>query len=236
MSTTAQVQELARPFVDKNDDLALVGREIVLLPVHHIARGIYIDRTSVKGMISPFWRVTMLFGPPSSKTGWGNRLRVYGHYIGEPDVRDILEREAARCLAEILRPLSSMEALRVLPPLNAGRLQMTDLQECLISLAAGHFDQVTEQLSTLIPEERESLVRERQFVDANFRHGKRPWTRMMQPVVVGEERLVHFEQLLSIVRTGRRQSIADLLRQWERHNAMADRVHDLWQPTPFPFE
>jgi hypothetical protein len=236
MSTREQVQQLARPFVERSHDLALIGREIALLPVHHIARSIYIDRTSIKGMIQPFWRVSMLFGPPSSTTGWGDRLPVDGQYIGGSDARDIFEREADRCLNEILRPISTIEALRVLPSRDYGIRVLTELQECLISLAAGRFDQVAELLSTFIPGQRESLRRERQFVDANFRHGKRPWTWMMSPVVAGEERLVHLEQLLHVVGTGNPQAIADLLQGWEHHNAMEDRLHDVWKPTRFPFE
>jgi hypothetical protein len=235
MSTKAQVQHLVRPVLDRNTNLALVECEIVLLPVHHYARSIHVDWTSTKGMIQPRWRVTVLYGPPPHATGWGNRLRGYGD-VEDPRVGEVLEGEATRCLDEILRPISDSDSLRALPPLNGGRLDLWPIQEILIDVAAGRFGQALVPLSQHVDQEEAGVPREREWIDANFQTGKRPWAWWMRQLAEREASLANLQQLLPLVRAGDRRGIGDLLRDWERQNAMSDRLQELWQPTPFPFE
>ncbi|MEZ5849035.1 MAG: hypothetical protein R3D68_00100 [Hyphomicrobiaceae bacterium] len=45
MTTAAQVKRMAKPLLARHPDLALVGRMIVIRPVRHVLRAIYIDRT-----------------------------------------------------------------------------------------------------------------------------------------------------------------------------------------------
>lgn len=235
MSTRDQIQQLARPLVDRYEDLALVGREIVLLPVHHYSRSVYIDRTSTKGMISPSWRVTLLFSPPPRATGWGNRLHVYGS-VDDPHVKEEFDRVVNECLEEVLRPVTDLESLRGLPVLNGGREEMWPLQECLLVTARGDFRQAADGLSQLVDEDEQRLCEERKMVDLLYRPYGRPWVRQMEHHAIEQDRLTHLRHLLVAVKAGSRPPIADLLRGWERQNARTERVHDLWQPVPFPFE
>ena len=46
MTTVAQVKQVVQPLLQRNPDLALVGRMIVVRPVHHLLRGIYLARSS----------------------------------------------------------------------------------------------------------------------------------------------------------------------------------------------
>jgi hypothetical protein len=45
MTTIAQVKRLVRPLLQRNPDLALVRRWVVVKPVHHILRAISIGRS-----------------------------------------------------------------------------------------------------------------------------------------------------------------------------------------------
>ena len=45
MTTVAQVKQAVQPLLQRNPDLALVGRLLVIKPVHHVLRCVYIDRS-----------------------------------------------------------------------------------------------------------------------------------------------------------------------------------------------
>ena len=53
MTTISQVKKAVQPLLQRNHDLALVGRLVVLKPVHHILRGVYIDRSSIPDEFMP---------------------------------------------------------------------------------------------------------------------------------------------------------------------------------------
>jgi hypothetical protein len=61
MTTVAQVRQAVQPLLQRNPDLALVGRLIVLKPVQHMVRGIYIDRSLDPRLFVPTWSVLSLF-------------------------------------------------------------------------------------------------------------------------------------------------------------------------------
>ena len=61
MTTTKQVKQAVQPLLQRHSDLALAGRLIFIKPVHHILRGVYIERagdprafepTSTTGMLA----------------------------------------------------------------------------------------------------------------------------------------------------------------------------------------
>ncbi|MFL9828965.1 hypothetical protein [Rhodoplanes sp. SY1] len=61
MTTIAQVKEVIKPLLERNSDLALVGREIYIKPVHHFARVVLIDRMLDPDLFRPQWTVAHLF-------------------------------------------------------------------------------------------------------------------------------------------------------------------------------
>src|SRR5215813_4686086 len=101
MTTVAQVKQAVKPLLQRNPDLALVGRLVVVKPVHHILRGIYIDRSIDPLAFVPTWSVIVMCEPRRDFTyRWGGR--VYGSLgnwnINDPDfpvlMCDAIEREA----------------------------------------------------------------------------------------------------------------------------------------------
>src|SRR5262245_11747654 len=80
MTTVAQVRKVLQPLLQRNPDLELVGRLIVIKPVHHILRGIYIDRSLDPQLFVPTWAVMFLFEPSESFSyNWGGRLYNRAH-------------------------------------------------------------------------------------------------------------------------------------------------------------
>ena len=63
MTTTAQVKRVVGPLLKRNPDLALVKRLVVIKPVHHILRGIYIDHSHDPKSLVPTWAANFLFQP-----------------------------------------------------------------------------------------------------------------------------------------------------------------------------
>jgi len=44
MTTVADVRKIVAPLLAAHDDLVLVGRMLAIKPVHHILRGVHLDR------------------------------------------------------------------------------------------------------------------------------------------------------------------------------------------------
>jgi hypothetical protein len=235
MSTLAQVGQLAEPLVRRNDDLALVGREILLLPMHHFSRSVHIDRTSTKGEIQPFWQVTLLFAPSAGAGGWSDRL--FCRHVDDPETRDIFEREVGRCFNDTLRPVRDIESLMDMPSRAPfGRSDLSPLQESLIVAARGFFDEAFTGLAEHIANEEERLRLERDAIDLYNRPNGRPWHKAMERHSSELGRLTQLRMLLDLLRRPRKEVLGDFLRSWERSSAHVRGHENLWQPAPFPFE
>jgi hypothetical protein len=75
VTTIAQVRQVTGPLLERNADLALVGRLVVIKPVRHLIRGIFFGRGADPVVFQPTWFVNFLFKPDAgvSET-WGERL------------------------------------------------------------------------------------------------------------------------------------------------------------------
>ena len=76
MTTVAQVKQVVQPLLQRNSDLALVGRLLIIKPVHHILCGVYVDRSLDPLSFVPTWSVILLPDPQGSFGFlWGERVR-----------------------------------------------------------------------------------------------------------------------------------------------------------------
>ena len=66
MTTVAQVKQLVQPLLQRNPDLALVGRLVVVKSVHHILRGISIGRVDVTNLDQMLWAMITRTDPADS--------------------------------------------------------------------------------------------------------------------------------------------------------------------------
>jgi hypothetical protein len=75
VTTVREVKKLVAPLLTRNPDLALVGRLIVLTPVHHVLRGVFIDATSQASQCQPRWlMMDLLFKADDLIYGIGGSL------------------------------------------------------------------------------------------------------------------------------------------------------------------
>ena len=63
MTTVAEVRQVVKPIIERNPDLRMVGPLIVVKPVRHLLRGIYIGRSLDPTIFVPSWFVTFSFEP-----------------------------------------------------------------------------------------------------------------------------------------------------------------------------
>ncbi len=108
MTTVAQVKQAVQPLLQRNPDLALIGRLVVIKPVHHILRGVYIDRSLDPKLFVPTWSIIFI-AEPRDQIGfhWGSRVFRPGSVwdISEPklpeEMCEAIEREALPSMRSI---------------------------------------------------------------------------------------------------------------------------------------
>ena len=67
MSRQAKLKALAKPLLERNPDLVQLGDMIVMKPLKHILRTIYIGRTRTADMFHPVWAIYPLCFPNDSR-------------------------------------------------------------------------------------------------------------------------------------------------------------------------
>ena len=112
MTTTGQVKKLVSPLVRQHSDLALVGRDIVIRPVHHILRFVGLDRTSTPDQLTTGWHVNVLFQPARTAIpSWGAKFYSETHgpwFLSNPKTKAVLFEEIEN---KALPPLRAMDTL-----------------------------------------------------------------------------------------------------------------------------
>src|SRR5882724_10533929 len=111
MTTISQVRQAVQPLLQRNPDLALVGREVVIKPVHHVLRGICIDRSLDANLFVPTWFVMFMSRPNDFIAfNWGERIYrpTPGRWdITDPQVSPLMCEEIERVALPLLRKVQS---------------------------------------------------------------------------------------------------------------------------------
>ena len=72
MTTIAQVRQALKPLLDRHSDLALIGRFLLVKPIYHVTRGVFVDRSIDKVAFVPEVVTDMLALEPVRQYGfWG---------------------------------------------------------------------------------------------------------------------------------------------------------------------
>lgn len=232
MTTARQVAQALAPLVARHPDVKLVGKMLVVLPVHHLLRAIFIDRTSSEEICRPVWFVMDLF------SGGGFLNLTYGsdavpprfHRPGdglwnwnEPEMADLLV-DAIEGVLPLLRQVTTIgdyiefqKQICRYKQWSESSIFWNSAETRLIVLAAqGDFGAIPRDLK-----------------DSMARYDLPRW-RKPRPGDV--ERVEFVKQVLDFVSTDNRQGLADLLAAKETANIEQLRLSKIWQPTPFPVE
>lgn len=228
MTTARQVRRLVRPLLERNLDLRLVNSHTLLLaPVSHVTREIWIDRTSSALRFSPQWTLNPLFLPfvkPISNAGFCLGY-IYRATDGDGQGRcwewDDLEMPEdflikIEKITKLLRSVDTLHACRSLTEAHMDYTWGKDVFENTVyDIALGNLNlarcwwqhvEASPELQYPTPDER-----------------LRTWQLRI---------LALREPLLD----DDRAALAAILHRWERENVAGTKAEAIWMPTPFPLE
>ncbi len=232
MSTKAQRLKLAKPLIARVGDVELVGHYLVLRPVHHVLRGVLIDRRRGAPEPWPVMFVRHLFEEQTWLTHhWGRELVPQKPKMwrwSEPDeIEDLRQRLETEVFPHLRRiqTLDDMlvEVARVWP--GAKLFPVERRTEIIRSRPCAQlaFDVALGQLEQARTHAEHYL---RVYNESNY--GLRD-----------EEDLAEFRRFSDFCRrilADDRRSLVALLHEWEAATVRHFKMEHIWEPTPFPIE
>ena len=234
MTTTAQVKRALKPLLQRNPDLALVGRWIIVKPVHHVVRGIVIGRTSQADQFNPQWAVMPLCLceiRTSIFLSWGSSGMPPQMYHPEKG----LWRWSRPGVVEVLENLIEAVAL----PKIRTVVTLDDVVQLLVerSLHMGHNG--TDPFNGFVPMEL-AVQMARGKLDI-ARHICRHWMPRFSEETYGQDdddkaKFRRMKELCRLLAADDREGMAKLLHAWEAQTVRNLKIEHLWEPTPFPLE
>jgi len=220
MTTASQVRLAVQPLLQRNPDLALVGREVIIKPVHHVLRGICIDRSLDADLFVPTWFVMSMFKPNDYITfSWGGRI-----YRPDPGRWDVNDPQASpRMCAEIerlalplLRPVQTIDDLLDFPSKKEFKNEyfyLSRREKIYFDVACGDLKSAR-KLCVFLAEVAKTTQIDWEREDNN------KIAKTLGPLLAANDRA----------------GLAQVLRDCEAYSARKLKLEKLWQPTPFPLE
>lgn len=219
MTTVSQVKQAVQPLLQRNPDLALVGRLVIIKPVHHVLRCVYIDRSLDLLSLVPTSSV-LLLSDLKKDFGyiWGGRVRgKTGNWkIIDPDLPE------AMCEAiehEALAPMRSIKTIDDFISFTAKErfpthhLDLYPATRLIADIARGDLTAAKAICKYLKTKEGK----------AEYFYLQEKYDRVMQefcPFVVTEDRA----------------GLAKLLHSYEAQSVKNLKIEKYWESTPFPLE
>lgn len=211
MTTGAQIRKMVKPLLERHSDLAMVGRFMVVGPIRHLRRGIYLDYCRTPQMFKSRTVVDILI--PPSDAGYLGR----GDYFTDPGkgLWDATNPDAVQRFFDLLedkilpklRSTTTFDHYRILTEQYRASGDYYDRDrffEMLIATAVGNFDLA------------QSIVEPQPDVQ----------------LYLGELAPSFYPALLARDRT----EIAKILHAWEAQTIKTYKLEKFWEQTPFPLE
>lgn len=243
MTTITQIKGWTRPLLNADDQLVLVGRNLVLRPVRHLIRGLYIDRTSRRlqprliGYVQPLFDITDVGGGLL----WTTHPPVY--QTDEDEFESHFRATCQDCLDQMKR-IETIDDFLAEVDKTDGRtfgpvpIHLYKLRHPVVLAALGKFQ---EALSILGPELRDQeLTYAGMLAVAQARLAKKPRNGVahseVEHAVLMLQWIDALKPLVPLLEAGDSAGISRLLRRHEARNAAVWKVAKLWERTSFPFE
>ncbi len=221
MTSVVEVKKLLKPLTTKHQDLCVSGKLLAIKPVTHLARGIYIGRTSSADCFTPFVAVNCLFEPRATfKFNYGEEiypkkkgLWLFSREGVNEELADRIEDLALPRLHEV-KTIEDFLHYGLKGHFFAGTLEYAPLRKLYIYLALGYLQAAGEILQ-------------------QFSKHPQHWAEMAHTSE-------HFTELMDVVRplvyAQDKPAIAALLHKWEVYSVKQLKLEKYWQKTPFPIE
>jgi hypothetical protein len=243
MTTISQVKRWTRPLIDSDSGLALIGRNLVLSPVGHLIRGIFVDRTSSRDRTRLLIYVQPLFFTTREGPGfqWSQDQPTL---LNEDEGFDTRFLGYCKAALQDVRRIASIadfaEETEKIAGRTFGHMPITSfpLRHAVVLAALGRFEDARRLLTPLLENEEARL--KRVLASAQAELAVKPKngvakvhlanaTTFLKPI--GE-----LKPLLSLLEANDQAGVASWLRGKEEQNAKQWDVSHLWEPTSFPFE
>ena len=224
MIKSRKIVRSASVLLQRNPDLVVCGRDIVVTPIRHFMRFVMMDGASNPDVFRPRWAMSHLFQRsrrrPTNYVG-DISFPQYGLWRhSDPATPQLFAQEVERDALPFLRSVVSLADYVAFGDAaqDAHDFQWTtnhiEMRLCIVRAAMGDIDRALHDC------ERTAA-------------GLTQWSR--SPDLKDEVELV-VQELLPRLRSGDRASIAQLLHSWEAFTVNANKLEHLWKPTPFPIE
>lgn len=231
MTTIAQVRQVVQPLLQRHSDLALVGRYLVLKPVHHFERGVFIGQGISPRHFVPSVSVGLMFGGQIALgAGWGDRLNYFCFEGLDADLADIKKNDSRfgdwaidrpenieimlrgiEAVFRYLRPMTTLEQMVAFASRYENNLTPFEFlyyPRLLMAVATGDLDTATQIIEG--PDYRQDeLLR---AINARF--------PTFYPALVARDR----------------QELAKFLHEREAKTVKNLKFEKIWERTPFPLE
>jgi hypothetical protein len=219
MTTVAQVREVVAPLLQRHSDLALIGRRIIIKPVHHLLCGVHIDRSLDPLSFVPTWSVILL-PDPQKRFGWlwGNRVRGSRGTWQTTDP-DLCSTMCEAIEKEALAPMRSIKTFDDFISLTSTlrnprrHLDLYPVERLTVDIARG--DLVAAKAICKFLKTKEGK--------AEYFYLQEQYERTMQG-------------LCPLVAANDRQGLAAILHSREAQSVKNLKVEKFWERTPFPIE
>jgi hypothetical protein len=248
MTTLAQIKRVTRPLLERNPDLALVGRLIVIKPVHHLICGVHFGGSNPT-VFRPTWIVNFLFKPDPCilaiwEAIWGALLPA-----GKGWKPDFTKPRAIHVR------IGRLAAITRLPPRERRYPKSWNMWDANDPMTAAKMCKVFEQKALPMLRNLRSID---DFVAFTADEARFPLTYLgsnyfNEPFVYAAQgdfaaavatatkverasKRESIRELLPLMTAGDRSGVAKLLHGWEADSVRRLQLGDYWQPTPFPVE
>lgn len=226
MKNARQVNPIYRDLIKRHPNYKMTSmRFLCKTPVHHLACGIFVERSSDANCCWPRWSVTPLFVYRifhylALGTIYENLSRPdtsadrFWHWSDPTMVSDLIEAIETTAMPK-LSYYETVESYATLPPETYGPLHEAPEDLMLVHIAMGELDAAR------------TIWQEQDL-----------WHRNLPGHPVPRQRWLR-EQLDAVaepLHAGDRPALARILHGWEAANVQGTELERYWEPTPFPLE
>src|SRR5262245_1095373 len=219
MTTVAQVKQVIQPLLQRNPDLALVGRNVIIAPVCHILRGVNLMRSIDPKLFIPAWAVVFLFEPRDSLSlNWGQRIYKVTWDVTNPDLPKKLCEAIEEQALPLLRPIETIDdfvGFATKERFELTHLSLYEHRKIFVDIARGDFDSARSICEYMTTD-----------------HAKNRYL----PLKMDEEYDRITKELCPLIAKRDRAGLARLLHKYEEGSVRAMKLEKYWEPTPVPIE